>query len=264
MTGCSEHAGSETLLGAGRARGSLLGGGKISSVEHCCLRRLRCLNTSFAANPVKNSSLSFSTWRSWTQARSSVRSAAALKSSGKWLCSPPRLRRRANGGAAIAATGGANGARGGFTAFRIRATVAENERPPRRDAEENWINPSPRLSDALRLLPKFSIAPLRSAGLRNLHEDTLQRDSVRKQRGFVARAVEFPIAGSHASTQRSAVKNLKDALRAWLAAATKDGSLDAMLEASGYEGRVPVSRDTILEVSIYDSPCISLPLPRIR
>ena len=86
----------------------------------------------------------------------------------------------------------------------------------------------------------------------------------RNERGFVARAVELPIAGSPAPTQRSAVKNLKDALRAWTAAATKDGSLDAKLDAAGYEGRVPVSRNTVLEVSIYDSPRISLPVPHIR
>jgi hypothetical protein len=44
---------------------------------------LRCLNTSFCAEPVKNSSLRSFICRSWTPAKLSAPSAAALKSSGK-------------------------------------------------------------------------------------------------------------------------------------------------------------------------------------
>jgi len=85
----------------------------------------------------------------------------------------------------------------------------------------------------------------------------------RNDRGFVARADEFSVFSEPATTQRRAIRNLKDTVLRYLNDASKNRKLPALLDDAGYKGSLVSSMHQVrLEVMIYDRKSISLPMPR--
>jgi hypothetical protein len=81
--------------------------------------------------------------------------------------------------------------------------------------------------------------------------------------GFVARADELSVFSEPATTQRGAIRNLKDAVLRHLTEASKKGKLTALLDDAGYKGSlVRSTRQVRLEVMIYDRKSISVRVPR--
>jgi hypothetical protein len=82
-------------------------------------------------------------------------------------------------------------------------------------------------------------------------------------KGYVARAAELGIVSPPAGTQRSALKQLKAAVRNHLAAAAASGRLKATLKDAGYVGIYEtLDRDNRFEPNIWDRQKIELSLPR--
>jgi hypothetical protein len=75
-------------------------------------------------------------------------------------------------------------------------------------------------------------------------------------RMFVAHALELDVSSCGGSAAK-AVKNLKDAVRLFLEAAEKMGTLDRILEEAGYK----MIEDKILSPKLVSMQQISLPLP---
>jgi hypothetical protein len=75
-------------------------------------------------------------------------------------------------------------------------------------------------------------------------------------RMFVAHALELDVSSCGGSAGK-AVKNLKDAVRLFLEAAEKMGTLDRILEEAGYK----MIEDKILSPKLVSMQQISLPLP---
>ncbi|MGA3201122.1 MAG: hypothetical protein ABSF12_01365 [Bryobacteraceae bacterium] len=73
---------------------------------------------------------------------------------------------------------------------------------------------------------------------------------------FVAHALELDVSSCGGSAAK-AVKNLKDAVRLFLEAAEKMGTLDRILEEAGYK----MIEDKILSPKLVSMQQISLPLP---
>lgn len=80
--------------------------------------------------------------------------------------------------------------------------------------------------------------------------------------GFVARALELGMVSKPARTQRTALKQLKDAVRLHLANAAIDGELMNVLKEAGYTGVYGLPhRQNRFEPSVWDSQQIELSVP---
>ena len=84
----------------------------------------------------------------------------------------------------------------------------------------------------------------------------------RGQGCYIARSPESSIAAEPASTQRSAIKKLKDAVLAAMRQAATDGRLASVLEDAGYISDLLFMGNSVLNCHVFgDSETVSLPLP---
>lgn len=88
---------------------------------------------------------------------------------------------------------------------------------------------------------------------------------VKRDKGcYVAHADELPVVAAPATTQRGAIKNLKDAVLGYLRRAAQEGRLANVLDDAGYGGGLIYFPDATLECHNLDTPTLLLRLPRQR
>ena len=86
---------------------------------------------------------------------------------------------------------------------------------------------------------------------------------IKKDKGcYVARCDELFIITEPASTQRGAIRKLKDTAQQFFRQAAEHGKLDELLNDAGYTGYLSWASDVTLERHTWDSDDIFLPLPR--
>jgi hypothetical protein len=79
--------------------------------------------------------------------------------------------------------------------------------------------------------------------------------------GYVARADELSIVVPATTTQRRAIRKLKDAVLARFRQAATEGKLAALLDDAGYHGDMIYRPETTLEDYAFNRETISVPLP---
>lgn len=88
---------------------------------------------------------------------------------------------------------------------------------------------------------------------------------VKTEKGrYTAHADEFPVAAEAATTQRGAIKNLKDAVLDHLRRAAHEGRLANVLNDAGFGGGLIHFPGATLRCHILDAPTVLLRLPHQR
>jgi hypothetical protein len=92
---------------------------------------------------------------------------------------------------------------------------------------------------------------------------TFTASIVRTGKGrYVAHADEFPVTANPATTQRGAVRNLKDAMLSYLRRAAHEGRLGDVVSDAGYgSGLIRLTRATLQCNHILDATAVILRLP---
>jgi hypothetical protein len=86
---------------------------------------------------------------------------------------------------------------------------------------------------------------------------------VKKNKGhFVAHCPVFPVAPESASTQRGAIKKLRDAVLRCVRESAASGTLVTLLEEAGYPSDLIALDHVVLHPIIFDKMDVSLPLTR--
>jgi hypothetical protein len=87
--------------------------------------------------------------------------------------------------------------------------------------------------------------------------------TLRQDKGhYIARADELSITGGAATTQRGAIRKLKEAVTDLLGKAAEEDKLISVLDAAGYPGALVHLQDITLECHIVDSAAVSVSLPQ--
>lgn len=86
---------------------------------------------------------------------------------------------------------------------------------------------------------------------------------IKKDKGcYVASAVELPIMAEPATTQRGAIRKLKDAVLTRLKEAANRGTLEIFLDDAGYAGHMRRFPGATLQSYALDNEDVFLTLPR--